>query len=268
MTPLPAAALEVVTVALAAVAGWLLVPDDRARAGAPGATTRRAHLLWLLAAGMGAAGAALRDVLDLIMVVDLLVAVTVVAATLRLVHRARVRAAAARRRTQVVHACDALAAELHSGRPPQAALEQVALEWTELAPAAAEARLGGDAARALRALADRPGGQSLREVAAAWQVSARSGASLAQVLDRVGVALRDQEDVANETAAAVAPARATAHLLAVLPVVGLGLGAVLGGDPLRVLFASSVGSLLLVLGSALAMAGVFWVERLVTSVEV
>lgn len=253
--------------ALAATVGWLLVLDARARVTRTPRRTWRERLPWAATVAVAGCGFLVRGLLDLMLVVDLAVASVVAAFAALLVKRARARAAAARRRTRVVAACDSLVAELRSGRPPQLALEQVAEEWLELAPAASGARLGGDVPGALRQLASLPGAEPLTEVAAAWQVSIRSGAGLAEVLDRLGAALREQEDINRETAAAVAPARATAQLLAVLPLVGLGLGAALGGDPLHVLLGTPVGSVLLALGTALALAGVLWVERLVTAAE-
>ena len=53
-----------------------------------------------------------------------------------------------------------------------------------------------------------------RAVAAAWDVSARSGAALAVILDRIAAGLRDEQDAAAEVATSLAPARATAKLLA------------------------------------------------------
>ena len=259
--------LQTASAVFAAVAVGLMILDDRSRLAPRSFPPWRRHLP--LVAGLSLLGVALalRALLDLVLLIDLAVAGTVLVATYKLAERARGRAAASGRRTQVIAACDALVAELHSGRPPQGALEQVAQEWPELAPVASAARPGADVPDALREVATRPGAEALLDVAAAWQVSSRSGASLAGVLDMLSATLRDQQDLIRETAAAVAPARATAHLLAVLPVVGLGLGVALGGDPLHVLLRTAVGSLLLLVGTSLALAGVLWVERLVTSVE-
>lgn len=268
MTPVPSG-LALASAGLAAAACWLLVLDDRHRvpvaprlafAAAMAARPRRL-LVVALAAGILLSGA----LTDLVWAVNLGVGVVVTGAALTLTARARDRTTVSRRRARVTALCDALVAELRSGQPALRALELVAQEWPELAPIAGQARLGGDVPAALRSLAQVPGSESLREVAAAWQVSTRSGAGLADVLERMGKAIREQEDAARETAAAVAPARATAQLLAVLPLVGLALGSALGGDPLHVLFGTVVGSVLLATGVTLALIGVVWVERLVTT---
>lgn len=253
--------LPLLSALLAGLICWLLVVDDARLARASRVSWRvRPHL-----AAVGVAAVLAFGVANPFLVVDVVVASAVSGVVVQLVGRARARAVAAARRAQVLTACDSLVAELRSGQPTLRALERVAEEWTELSPVASAARMGADVANALRHLAVLPGAAALTELAAAWQVSLRSGAGLADVLERMSQALREQEDIAREIAAAVAPARATAQLLAVLPVVGLGLGTALGGDPLHVLFGTPVGTVLLVLGATLSLVGVLWVEHLVTT---
>jgi tight adherence protein B len=254
--------LSLVSALLAALACWLLVVDDARLARTSRTRWRPGPALtgvWIAVAVVASGWA------NPLLVANGVVAACVAGVVGHLVARARSRAAAAARRARVVVACDSLVAELRSGQPTLRALERVAEEWTELMPVATAARMGADVPNALRSLARLPGARAFTELAAAWQVSSRSGAGLAGVLDRMSAAIREQEDIARETAAAVAPARATAHLLGVLPVVGLGLGTALGGDPLHVLFGTPVGTVLLALGVALALVGVLWVEHLITS---
>jgi tight adherence protein B len=68
---------------------------------------------------------------------------------------------------------------------------------------------------------------------------------------------------AADVQARLAGPRATAAVLAGLPLLGLALGQAVGGAPVRVLGQTGVGQLLLVLGSCLACAGVLWSARLV-----
>lgn len=247
---------------LAALVCWLLIVDDVRLVHTSVVSWRPRPVLALLGVATVIPAFGLATPL---LVVDSLVAAAIATVVAHLVARARRRALAAARRAQVMAACDSLAAELRSGQPTLRALERVSEEWPELSPVASAARMGADVPTALRTLALVPGAAALTEMAAAWQVSLRSGASLAGVLERMSGAMREQEDIARETAAAVAPARATAHLLAVLPAVGLGLGTALGGDPLHVLFSTPVGTVLLVLGALLSLTGVLWVEHIVTA---
>lgn len=56
--------------------------------------------------------------------------------------------------------------------------------------------------------------------------------------------------------------------MAVLPVLGLSLGAGMGANPVHVLTGTVVGAMCLAGGFALACAGLVWVDRIVASVDV
>lgn len=232
------------------------------------ARRRRSRLLQILCAGAVAASVVKVTAGRPHLVILGLTGVALAWSVATLVRRGRSRRLRLARRAHVVSMCDALVAELESGQPPAAAVDAVAREWTELAPVRDAARLGGDVPSALRALSKRPGGEPLTSVAAAWEVASRSGAGLAGVLQRLSGVLRTDEDVRREVAANLAAPRATATMLAVLPVFGVGLGTALGADPLGVLFGTLPGALCLSAGSALAVAGLFWVERIVDRAEV
>ena len=181
--------------------------------------------------------------------------------------RAMARKAAAGRRAAVLEVCDQMAAELRAGQPPPRALQHAAAAWTDLEPAASAARLGGDVPEALRAAGRRPGAESLSAVAAAWQVAQRSGAGLAAVLDRTAEALRVEDATRREVVAALGPPRATARLLALLPLFGLLLGTGIGADPWGFLVGTPVGVGCLAVGCGLGLAGLTWVERLADAAE-
>ncbi len=200
----------------------------------------------------------------------LLVGAAVVSAVVvrRLFRDVRARAERRRRQLAVVEFCDALAAELRAGLSAATALEHACRPWPELSPAVSAARLGTDVTGALRQCAAAPGAESLRVVAAGWEVAGRSGAALAVVLERVAAGLRSDDEARAEVVAALGPPRATAKMLAVLPVFGLGLGMSMGAQPIQFLLHTGVGALCLILGVSLALVGVFWVERLALAAEV
>jgi tight adherence protein B len=87
------------------------------------------------------------------------------------------------------------------------------------------------------------------------------------VLDRLAGTLRDDDEARQEVVSSLAASRATARLLAVLPVFGLLLGGGLGGRPWMVLIDSMIGAGCLLGGAVLAVAGVFWVERIADHAE-
>jgi tight adherence protein B len=167
---------------------------------------------------------------------------------------------ACRRRT--IESCDALVAELRAGQPAVLALARAADHHPLLVPAAGACALGGDVAAALRGAASEPGAGGMHAVAAAWRVADGTGAGLVAVLSRVVEGLRADDSSGADVEAALTPARATARLLAVLPVFGLLLGSGLGGDPVGFLLTTAVGHALLLGGVTLALAGTVWVERI------
>ncbi len=200
-----------------------------------------------------------------------IVAATVVGAglfVLRQVRTSRRRAASSRARADTISALDLLAAELRAGILPGSAIEALADDAPFLRPAAVAAAHGGDVVTALRAASDQPGAAALAELASAWHVAERAGAPLAHVLDRVASAARDDAEVDREVQAEAAPARATGRLMAILPVLGLSLGAGMGADPVHVLTGTVAGASCLAGGVALACVGIVWVDRIVASVDV
>ena len=185
-------------------------------------------------------------------------------ATLR---RARQERVILVRRASVITCCDAFAAELRAGVGARSALRRACLETPDLMVVARSAELGLDVEAALRLAASRPGLESVRLLAAAWQVAAESGAALADVLDRLADGLRAEEELRVEVRAGLAPARATARMFAFLPVFGVLLGTSIGVDPVGFLLDTSWGLACLVVGIALSVAGVAWVDRIARAAE-
>jgi len=180
--------------------------------------------------------------------------------------RRRDRAAAQVRRG-VVDLCDALQAELVAGQSAGAALDRAAADWPFVAPAARAAATGGDVVAALRVLARTPGGEALRVVAGAWQVAHRTGHGLADTLGRVATELRAAERTRRIVAGELASARATARLLAALPLLALAMGAGAGAAPWAFLLGHPAGLACLAGGLAAGYAGLAWIEALARDVE-
>ncbi|MEW1691838.1 type II secretion system F family protein [Streptomyces sp. NPDC091265] len=171
----------------------------------------------------------------------------------------------------VVDLCGAVVGELRAGCEPGQAL-LVAVRGTGLlgeaeAVVSAAARFGGDVPGALGQAARAPGLDGLAGVAACWRVTVDGGAGLAAGLDRLEGALRAERRRREELRAQLAGAWSTVAVLALLPVLGMGLGAALGADPLRVLLHSPAGLICLVTGGLLEAAGLFWAGRIVRAGE-
>ena len=172
-----------------------------------------------------------------------------------------------------VDALRALAAELRSGLPPPEALRVAArgaLSATSdgklvglrrrMAAAAAIDGLGGDTASVL--MADASPGSPAASLAAAWEVCLRTGARLAPPVSRIAQSAAAGLRVSAEAEAALSPARASARMLASLPIAGALLGALSGSGTIRVLLFTGVGQLCLAAGVALDLAGLAWLDRL------
>jgi tight adherence protein B len=102
---------------------------------------------------------------------------------------------------------------------------------------------------------------------AAVAVATQSGSPLAAVLDRAREDVADRIATSRELTSTLAGARASAAVLAALPVLGVVLGTGLGGAPLAVLFGTSLGHGLLAVGTALTAVGVLWTDRLTRAAE-
>ncbi|MGW1885729.1 type II secretion system F family protein [Streptomyces sp. NPDC001970] len=204
-------------------------------------------------------------------VLPLVVGVIAVPLVRRRLRAGERRRAQERRADAVISLCGGIAGELRAGRQPGQALLTAgratgALGGAEAAVLAA-ARFGGDVAAELRRAAHEPGAEGLAGLAACWRVSVDGGAGLASGLDRLEAALRSDRDQREGLRAQVAGAWSTVVVLALLPVVGLGLGWALGADPLRVLLHTPVGVGCLLVGGLLEAVGLCWAARIVRAGE-
>jgi tight adherence protein B len=90
---------------------------------------------------------------------------------------------------------------------------------------------------------------------------------LASVIEGLAEALRDEQSHRDDIALQLAGPRATARLLAGLPILGLGMAAALGAKPLSFLFATLPGALCLTLGLGLDVLGLWWTAHLAAAAE-
>ncbi|MEU8252942.1 hypothetical protein AB0C06_01565 [Micromonospora inaquosa] len=134
----------------------------------------------------------------------------------------------------------------------------------QLCGLAADLRAGLPVPQALEVAAvDRDGADRLGQLtSAAVRLADRTGAPLAELIERIEADARATDRGLAAAAAQAAGARATAWLLAALPVGGIGLGYGIGVDPMAVLLHSTIGGACAVVAIALQVVGLLWAERL------
>ena len=248
-----------VVAGLAAGAAALLLLRPASRAPGRVAPARWWLLLLPGAAALASVGSSLPAVL-------LLLAAVGAVGVRRVLDLRRRRAAAARTSDRVLETCELVASELVAGQSTVAALRRAAEEWSALGPVAEAGELGSDPAAALADLAHTPGAGDLRLVAAAWTVAHRTGGGLADALDRVAATIRDRRATGRVVESELASARATARLVAALPLVMLLLGGGHGSGAWAFLLGHPVGLACLAAGVALGLAGLWWIERIADGV--
>ena len=192
-----------------------------------------------------------------------------------LVTRARarrdLRAGRAAERKGAVEACLALSSELRAGRMPADALavaagSAVGAVAGGLLDGAAAARLGADVPTALVRAADASAApELLRGLAACWRVCSATGSGLAAAVDRLAEGLDRAAVQRRDVDAELAGPRATAALLAGLPLAGVALAAGLGARPVHVLLDTRAGAACLGVGIGLDLLGLWWTRAIVVA---
>ncbi|WP_435830186.1 hypothetical protein [Micromonospora echinospora] len=226
----------------------------------------------VLAAGVGAAGGGL-----LAGPAAAVVAAAYATLGVRALLRRRAIRSAERLRRHRLDQLGALAADLRAGLPvpttltdEPALLESALLESALPVPGTAAdgptVPGGTDPADRQRSTADTAGpvgpDRIDRLTRAAIRLADRTGAPLAELVERIEADMRAMDRGLAAAAAQAAGARATAWLLAALPLGGIALGYGIGVDPLRVLLHTPVGAGCAVAATALQVVGLLWAERL------
>ncbi|MEZ0341707.1 type II secretion system F family protein [Mycobacterium sp. pV006] len=197
----------------------------------------------------------------------------VLAATLSFRRRCRRRAAERTRDTETLQgALDLLVGELRVGAHPVMALSAAAAESCgrvaeSLQTVAARARLGADVAAGLRVEGVRSASPAHWDrLAACWELAHTQGLAIATLVEAAQRDIAERHRFRGRVEAGLAGVRATAAVLAGLPVVGLLLGQAVGADPLRFLIEEPLGGWLLLIGALFICAGLLWSDRLIAGV--
>ncbi|MCV7410854.1 hypothetical protein AWC05_25995 [Mycobacterium florentinum] len=199
-----------------------------------------------------------------------ILAAAVVAATAGLRYRRRrhLRRATEEGRT-LEAALDVLVGELRVGAHPLrafgvAADETVGAVAISLRGVAARARLGADVTVGLRAAAASSARPShWHRLAVCWQLAGDHGLAIAALMRTAQRDIVEYQRFSSRVDSSMAGARATAAILAGLPVLGVLLGQLIGARPLSFLLSGHLGGWLLVVGSVLTCGGLLWSDRII-----
>ena len=162
-----------------------------------------------------------------------------------------------------------LVTELRAGAHTAAAAAAVAEDADPesaavLTAVAGAVRLGGevdDAVRQSARAAPHLAGL-LPPLAAALSLARRHGLPMAEVLDSVRRDVDGRLRFSKQVQARMAGPRASGMVLAVLPVIGVLLGELMGAQPAHVLLETGPGQVLLAIGTVLVCAGLLWIAKL------
>lgn len=217
--------------------------------------------------------AAVAAVLAALLPVTVLAATAIVSVTLWV--RRRRRAAVTRRAAEsaaLQGALDVLVGELRVGAHPVAAFTVAADEAdgvvaASLRAVAARARLGADVAAGLHSAARSSALPAHWErLAVCWQLAQHHGLAIATLMQTAQRDIVDRDRFSARVAAGMTGARTTAAVLAGLPLLGVGLGELIGAEPVRFLLSGGSGGWLLIIGVTLACVGLLWSDRITAGV--
>jgi len=95
-----------------------------------------------------------------------------------------------------------------------------------------------------------------------WQLASDHGLAIATLMRAAQRDIAERQRFSARVSSSMAGARATATILAGLPVLGVLLGQLIGARPLSFLLGGHAGGWLLVVGSVLACGGLLWCDRI------
>lgn len=166
-------------------------------------------------------------------------------------------------------ALETLVGELRVGAHPVRAFTVAADEsggtiGASLRAVAARALLGADVAGGLRTMAAASTAPAHWErLAVCWRLAADHGLAMSTLMRAAQRDILERQRFTARVKAGLAGSRATAAILAGLPVLGVLLGQLIGARPLSFLLGGGVGGVLLVIGVLLICLGLAWADRII-----
>lgn len=103
----------------------------------------------------------------------------------------------------------------------------------------------------------------LGELAQMWHTAEHHGVPLAPLIQEAQNRLDNRTRHRAATTSSLQGPQATAVVLTLLPLAGIGMGTAMGADPLGLLFGGGLGGMLLVAGVGLSCSGFLWTRKII-----
>jgi tight adherence protein B len=165
-------------------------------------------------------------------------------------------------------AIDVLVGELRVGAHPAQAFAVAAEETAgpvadSCRAVAARAWLGADVTAGLHTVADTSALPAQWDrLAVCWQLAGEHGLAMSTLMRAAQRDIAERQRFSGHVRSAMAGARATAAILASLPLLAVLLGQLIGAHPVAFLLGGHAGGWLLVVGLTLVCGGLLWSDRI------
>jgi len=169
---------------------------------------------------------------------------------------------------QLETAIDVLVGELRVGAHPAQAFAVAADETggpvaDSCRAVAARARLGADVTAGLRSVAETSAlAAHWDRLAVCWELASEHGLAMSTLMRAAQRDIVERQRFSGHVTSAMAGARATAAILAGLPMLSVLFGQLIGADPAAFLLAGHAGGWLLLIGVTLVCCGLLWSDRI------
>lgn len=174
-------------------------------------------------------------------------------------------------RDQLVGATRALAAQVRAGLPLTEALASISVDTPEpLGGLLRRAVNQSEQGRALKAILldmkERLRIESFSLLVVAVLIAEERGGKLADVLERIGHSLQEQQRVERKRESDTAAGRLLVNILAAFPAVFLGLFYILDPEGTSLVFSTLVGQLVLCVVGAIAVGSLIWGRQILSRI--
>ena len=171
--------------------------------------------------------------------------------------------------TQLVDGLTTLASAVRAGLNLVQAMELLVRNGAsplrdEFAQLLKEYQLGQSLDEAMRSAANRIGSRHYRLVFTAIETHRQRGGDTGESLDRIADSIREIQRLEGRLDALTAQGRSQARFMGIMPVVMLGILALIDPGAVELLFTEALGRILLLVAAVLIVVGFLWIRRIMS----